>query len=390
VLNEERRARLAVHHGLAPGHRATDVTSLAGAFCGLHATDPVSVYLAPWARIDGFVPVDLERALYDERTAVRMLGMRRTVFVLPTELAGVVHQSCTVKVAATNRRRLTRLIEDEGVAADGREWLAEAEREVLTVLAQRGEALATELSDAVPSLRIKVGAAEGKAYGAPVALNNQVLTHLAAEGRIVRGRPRGAWTTNQYRWAPIERWVSTPLDAVAPADADAELARRWLASFGPARTTDLQWWAGWTASQTRAALSAIGAVAVQLEDGGHAWLSADDVEPVGPREPWVALLPALDPTAMGWQERSWYLGPHKAALFDRTGNIGPTVWADGRIVGGWVQRADGEIVHRLLEDVGAELNGAIAAKAAALQGWLGAVRFKPKFRTPLELELFAG
>jgi hypothetical protein len=93
---------------------------------------------------------------------------------------------------------------------------------------------------------------------------------------------------------------------------------------------------------------------------------------------------------MGWQERSWYLGPHKAALFDRTGNIGPTVWADGRIVGGWVQRADGEIVHRLLEDVGAELNGAIAAKAAALQGWLGAVRFKPKFRTPLELELFAG
>jgi len=101
----------------------------------------------------------------------------------------------------------------------------------------------------------------------------------------------------------------------------------------------------------------------------------------------MALLPALDPTAMGWTERDWYLGPHRAPLFDRTGNIGPSIWSDGRIVGGWVQRPDGEIALRVLEDVGSAAFAAIDAEAATLADWLGDVRFKPKFRTPLEREL---
>ena len=74
---------------------------------------------------------------------------------------------------------------------------------------------------------------------------------------------------------------------------------------------------------------------------------------------------------MGWKEREWYLGDHAPALFDRAGNAGPTVWWDGRIVGGWVQRRDGEVVYRLLEDVGGDALAAIDADAAAVQDWLG-------------------
>jgi hypothetical protein len=101
----------------------------------------------------------------------------------------------------------------------------------------------------------------------------------------------------------------------------------------------------------------------------------------------VALLPSLDPTAMGWKERSFYLGQHGAQLFDRSGNIGPTVWSDGRVVGGWAQRADGEIRFRLLEDTGGETRDRVEAAAAELAGWLGDVRFGAKFPTPLEREL---
>jgi hypothetical protein len=91
---------------------------------------------------------------------------------------------------------------------------------------------------------------------------------------------------------------------------------------------------------------------------------------------------------MGWRDRGWFLGEHAAAaLFDRSGNIGPTVWWDGRIVGGWAQRADGEIVFRLLEDAGAGALAAIAAEAENLGGWLGPMRVTPRFRTPLEREL---
>ena len=85
------------------------------------------------------------------------------------------------------------------------------------------------------------------------------------------------------------------------------------------------------------------------------------------------------------------LVPRRArqALFDRSGNIGPTVWWDGRIVGGWAQRADGAVVFRLLEDAGAAAATAVTAEAESLRSWLGPVRVTPRFRTPLERELSA-
>jgi hypothetical protein len=90
---------------------------------------------------------------------------------------------------------------------------------------------------------------------------------------------------------------------------------------------------------------------------------------------------------MGWKEREWYLGPHAGLLFDRSGNAGPTVWRDGRVVGGWAQRRDGEVAVRLLEDVGADARAAVEAEAERLAAWLGDARVTPRFRTPLEREL---
>ena len=147
------------------------------------------------------------------------------------------------------------------------------------------------------------------------------------------------------------------------------------------------WWTGWNLGDTRRALASIETVAVDL-DGTEGFVLAADTDPVPVPAPWIALLPALDPTPMGWSGRDWYLDPeYRPAVFDRTGNIGPTVWCDGRVVGGWGQRADGEVVWRLFTDIGTELTDAVGAEAARLTGWLAGVRVTPKFRTPLEREL---
>jgi Winged helix DNA-binding domain len=219
-------------------------------------------------------------------------------------------------------------------------------------------------------------------------VSTRVLFLLAAEARIIRGRPRGSWTSSQNRWSPMEAWLPGGLAEWPLERAQAELARCWLAAFGPGTAADLKWWTGWTAAQVRRALATVGAAEVDL-DGVPGLVLADDLEPVPAVEPWVALLPALDPTVMGWAERGWFLGGHARALFDRSGNVGPTVWWDGRIVGGWAQRGDGAIVFRLLEDVGAEAAAAVAAAAERLGERLGATRVTPRFRTPLERELVA-
>jgi len=388
---EERRARLAVRHRLAPSARATTSEQVAEAVVALHGTDPASVFLAVAARAD-VTHEDVERALYDDRTLLRMLGMRRTVFTVPVDAAPVVQAACARAIAVQERRRTIGFLEKAGFGekfgTDVPSWFADVEESTLRALAKRGEALATELSADEPRLREQILMAAGKPYEARQAISTRVLFGLGADGRIVRARPRGSWISSQYRWSTPEGWLGAPIADLPTDTARAELVRRWLATFGPGTAADLKWWTGLTMGEVRKALAAVGAVEVDL-DGTTGLVLPDDVAPVATPEPWVAMLPALDPTAMGWAARDWYLGAYVKELFDRSGNVGPTIWRDGRIVGGWAQRADGEVVYRLLEDVGGEASAQVEREAARLTGWLGGVRVTPRFRTPLEKDLTA-
>jgi hypothetical protein len=388
IDDSERRARLALRHRLAAPADAPE--QVAADLIGLHSTDPASVFLAARARTRDGAPARLERALYDDRTLVRILGMRRTVFVVPVDLAPVVQAACSQAIAARERKRLLAALEQAAIAADAGKWLAQVEKTTVRALAARGDATAAELGEDVVQLREQVVYSPGKKWETRMTVSSRLLFLLAAEGRIVRGRPRGSWSSTQYRWAPADAWFAEPAAEWSAEDARVELARRWLAAYGPATAADLKWWTGWTAGEVNRALARIGPAEVAL-DGGVGLALADDLEPPGDVEPWAALLPALDPTVMGWAAREWYLGPHGPALFDRTGNAGSTVWWDGRVVGGWAQRDDGEVAVRLLEDLGADAVAAVEAEAQALGRWLGDVRLaaRARARTPLERELLA-
>lgn len=388
----ERRARLALRHRLAGPARADRPEEVAASLVALHGTDPATVYLAVGARLTDparTVP-ETERALYEDRTLVRMHGMRHTVFVFPTDLTAVVHASTGLAVAARARASLVKDMAKAG--APDAAWLAEVEASALAALARRGQATAAQLAADEPRLREQFVYAAGKSYEGVHTVSTRLLRVLGVEGKVVRGRPLGSWTSSQFRWA-----VAPEHPELDGATAQADLLRHWLAACGPATEADLKWWTGWRVTEVRRALSAIGAEPVTLDEG-TGYVVKDDAAPVAdPEEPWAALLPGLDPTAMAWQHRDWYLAPElRPALFDGSGNVGPTVWWNGRVVGGWAQRPDGEIVWRLLADgagadagVGRAAEAAIAREAERLRGWLGPTRVTPRFRTPLERELSA-
>ena len=201
-----------------------------------------------------------------------------------------------------------------------------------------------------------------------------------------RRKALDGFKSGQYRWTPLENWLPGGLPEIDPPQARQVLAERWLRSFGPGTLKDLKWWTGWTVGDTRAALEAVEAVEVAL-DSGVGYVLADDLEPAPDPGEWVAFLPALDPTTMGWKERDWYLGGYASDLFDTNGNGGPTVWWDGRIVGGWGQKADGRVVFELLEEVPDRVAKKIAAENARLTDWFEGVVVKPRFPTPMQKRL---
>ncbi|KOV36742.1 hypothetical protein ADK60_06450, partial [Streptomyces sp. XY431] len=388
VGDGQRRARLGLRQLLAPAARVARVEETADAVVGLHASDPATVYLSACARLREPSAVEVERALYEDVSLVKLLSMRRTLFAVTEEFAPFVSAAAARPIAVKERATLLKHL---GEFAEG--WsearLAETERAVLAVLAARGEATTAELGAEVPALRETMLMAAGKPYEAKQSVGSRLLRLLASDGHVRRSRPRGSWLSSSYPWAPVEQWPDVPV-----REAKAEVVRRWLARYGPGTVEDVKWWTGWTLGDVRRALADVGAVEVALTGGAAEGSTGGaavglvlpgDEAPVAEPEPWAALLPGLDPAVMGWRGRDWYLRPQDVpALFDRAGNAGPTVWWCGRVVGGWAQRADGEVVWRLFEDVGAEAVAAVGAEAERLVGWLGEVRVTPRFRTPLE------
>lgn len=378
VSDDERRARLAVRHALDPAAKVATPEAAARAVAVLHATEPATVYLSCWARVPSLTVSDVDRALFRDRTVVKQLGMRRTLFALPRDLLPAVLSSASARVAATERARMVKDLHAAGITDDGGAWLDRAREGLLTALAAApGGLSAAEVRRAVPVVDITVPGPSGEVWSVP-----RLLTHLGLTGHVVRGTTTGCWWTSRPQWTLMSSWLGqavVPLDGVS---GHLELVARWLRAFGPGTEDDLVWWLGATKAVVRAALAGLGAAAVTLDGGGVGWLLPDDVDEVADPGPWVALLPVLDPTMMGWRGRDFYLGPHRGALFDRWGNAGTTAWVDGRVVGCWIQDGDATVRVRLLEPVPDHARTALDAEATRLTTWLAGRRIGTGYTSP--------
>jgi len=376
IGDDQRRHRLARRHAIVPGLRAPDVVAATRAMTVLHATEPATVHLSLFARVDGLRVADVETALQDDRKLVKQLAMRRTLFVFPRDLLPAAWGSASARVAAIEWKRVAKDVVAAGLTDDGDAWLRAACEAVRARLAtEPGGLSAQQLREGVPEISGTVSVSPGTTWGGDVPIGPRVLTQLGCRAEIVRGRNAGHWRVSRPLWTLMSDWLDEVPEPWPEDKGYAELARRWLGTFGPGTTKDLQWWLGSTTTAARRALAEVGAVEVSLDGGATGWVLPEDVDDAAPVEPWAALLPVLDPTTMGWKERDFYLhADHTPYLFDTNGNAGATAWWDGRIVGCWVQDDDAVVRVILREDVGAAGDAALAAEAERLTRWLDGVR----------------
>lgn len=374
VDDDERRNRLATRHGLAPQTRFADVVAATRGMTVLHATEPASIHLALRARVAEVTVAEVEEALYVERSLVKQLAMRQTLFAFTRDLLPAAWGSASARLAGPLRTRIAKDLVADGIADDGEAWLDEACDAVVEVLT-RHEATPSELRVLVPQLDRKVQRGAGT-WGQAVPVAPQLLGLLCLQARAVRASNGGHWRLARPRYTTMSSWLDPVPEPWEERSGYAELVRRWLGTFGPGTEADLRWWLGGTLRSVRAALADVGAVPVSVTGvagSAVAWVLPDDLEPVQDAGEWVALLPSLDPTVMGWHGRDFYLGEHRSALFDSVGNAGTTAWWNGRIVGCWVQGADAVVRVHLITDVPSSIRRALTQEAARLTEWLDGV-----------------
>lgn len=374
----------------------TDPVDVTRAVAALHATDPATLHLSVWARMPAqpirSVAAALRSAFESERSLVRVLGMRRTLHGVPRELVPAVSALAKARLAGPQRKLARDLLVQAGLAteATAETALELVARDILVALAG-GDVTIEDLAGLVPAMAARVRFAEGKAYGGEAPIGRNLVEALGASGRTIRARAVGGWRTTKTTWAVYDRWLPEARSQ-APGEAYPEIVAAWLRAFGPATLDDAAWWTGLPKKDVQAALSTLGPRVVQVEVQGwkgtrFAW--AGDLD--GPAEPvGIALLPALDPSVMAVTDRAPFLDPAWAGpLFDRSGNVAPTIWLDGRVIGGWACRKDGTVAFRILEESARGAATEVEAAARVLEEALDGEAVQPRFPTPLSKELNA-
>ncbi len=204
----ERRRRLLVRHHLASP--AATPEQVAGDLVGLHSTDPATVVLSLRARLDPFKVGDLEDALYERRTLLRMLAMRRTMFVVPLDLAAVMNASCTRALVPGERRKLVAMLEEGAFTDDVEAWIERVGEETLAALHAHGPLPASGLTKVVPDLGRQLRVAVGKKYEGLMGVSTRMLFLLSTEGRIARARPLGTLAVEPVPLGPDGRLDRRP------------------------------------------------------------------------------------------------------------------------------------------------------------------------------------
>jgi hypothetical protein len=286
------------------GERLTDVAAAVRAVAGIQAQEQVAAALSIRVRTTGLTRADVEHALVEERSIVRLWAMRGTIHLVPSEDAAWLVDLLGPLGMTGSRRRLAQL----GVPETD---LPRAMRLIQAALSEQGPLTRAELMERVAR--------------AGITTDGQAAAHLpmlaALHGLVCFGPARNGKPTYVLR----DDWLGADLPRPPRDQAVAELARRYVRAFAPAAPEDFASWSGLPLRDARAGWEAVA--------GDRP--PRDEEEPL-PDPPVVRLLPAFDTYLLGYRTRAFCVPEeHARQVWPGGGIVRPTIVVDGHGAGTW-------------------------------------------------------
>jgi winged helix DNA-binding protein len=306
---------------LTRASRAGSLEQVAHDCCGLQAQAMPATELSFWARTEGLLAQDLDRALWHDRRLARTWCMRGTLHVIPASETPLFMAGCRRAESGFNPAMLR--------------YFKLAQDEVVAVVDAIGQVLAGGRL-----LTRKQLAAEAEALVGP-RFHEQLhsgwgsfLKPAAWRGLLICGPPQG----QQVTFVHASHWLGG-WDSVDPNAARVELVRRYLHAFGPATRADFERWAGMLPPLARPAWAECQPEMAEVQvEGKKLWALADDATAIRETEPSeeVRLVPNFDSYLLGHADRSAMVAQeHSPRIYRPAAWVWATVLKGGRAVGIW-------------------------------------------------------
>jgi hypothetical protein len=297
-----------------------DAPTAATAMSGVQAQIVPAAGIALANRVPGFRAADLERLIFNERSLIKTWGQRGTLHLYTSADWPLIY------AAQSDMRTYW-----ERVAQQRGEDLSVHDQLVAQV---------AELLQANESL----GRSDLRASGLPLTEEHLsgwggIFAVLVRRGLACHAAPRNgeARMAHRERWLPNLEWNPPTAES-----ANSELARRYLAAYGPATLSDLAYWRGRTQAEAKRWVAALGSAVVTVPVDGIPMLAlAEHVDvltrPAPAADAWpVLLLGRFEPLLLGHRNKADLIdAAHYNRVWRPAGHIEATLLVRGRIAGAW-------------------------------------------------------
>lgn len=282
---------------------------------GLQAQDLNAASLQLRARTMGLTHEDFEHALYEERSVVRTWCFRRTLHVLPAADVRWILRVMGDTLVNSTRGRHRQLGIDECDAA-------RSDKLIAAELSRSGPLPRAELFERLNAKGVSTAGQRGI----------HLLSHAGFRALICYGPRREGLDT----FVLMDDWVETGRSSF-PDDGPAELARRYLAGYGPATQADFQAWSGLPSATCRTAWERIADELREIStEGKPSWVLGPAGRKSSGQPSPARLLGAFDPYLLGYKDRSLIVDPAHAKTVNTGGGlVRPALVVGGEVEGIW-------------------------------------------------------
>ena len=335
--------RLSRHH-LAKRAPSSLLTTVVADICGAQAQVLSAAQMSIWARLRAARIQQLNAAIWKERTLVRAWGMRRTMFLFPSdELALYVRG--TYRRSAYNLQWARRQV-SSGQALDR---LLDDTLEILSEPRTRND-LAIMLESFGYGVESRAGGGWGDRRAVPwvevgdTSLSVGFLLHVIGARDVICSGPSMG---NESTFVRADKWLPHWRD-VSIEEAERQLLAKYLNAFGPATLTDFALWAGMYVRDAKEVWALQSGNMAQVDvDGGAGWILRSDLadfEEAEIEELGVRLLPFFDSFLLGHKShRNIVDEKNHKKVYRAQGWVSPVVLVNGVAQGVWsyAQRKNG-------------------------------------------------